>query len=147
MAGRLRDTVVHFNPFFATGHRTDPGHVLAIDVLHTVYYGPMMMLIVAILWRVLLSNPWGMAGTAEHILEQGARRLEAHMLLWFSRNRVPQRERIATLNLSMLGDRHDCGINDGNPRPGCPLKLKAAETGNILPWSLAILQERGERGP
>ena len=143
LAGRTRDRVQHFNPLFATLHNTEPEQVLAIDLLHTVYYGPMMRLIAAILWRVVLSNPWGIVGNLEHVLEQAARRLEAHMLNWFDSHHVPRNRRLGTLTLSMLGNRMGHGINDGKPHPGCPLKLKAAETGHTLPWALGLLEERG----
>ena len=126
-----------------TGFNTEPGHVLAIDLLHTVYYGPMMRLIAAILWRVVLCNPWGIVGTLGHILERAARRLEAHMLLWFERNHVPANDRIGCLTLSRLGDRRGHDLNDGTAHPGCPMKLKAAETGHILPWAIGLLEERG----
>ena len=57
----------------------------------------MMRLISAILWRLLLVNAWGLVGSAEQILELGARRMAANMLRWFEEHLVPQDRRAPLL--------------------------------------------------
>ena len=40
--GRCLDTVTHRNPLFSEDIGTEPSRILAVDSLHTVYYGPVM---------------------------------------------------------------------------------------------------------
>eukprot|EP00974_Lingulodinium_polyedra_P098889 9584787-Lingulodinium_polyedra.AAC.1 len=70
--------------------------------------------------------------------------MAAHMLKWFEDHQVPADRRLSTLTLKMMGDRLGCEIG-GEPHPGCALKVKAAETGSLLPWSLAVLDQWGAR--
>ena len=118
--------------------------VIAVDALHTVYYGPVQRIASCIMWRVLLNNPWGIPGDQDLMLERGARRMAASMALWYEQNNVPQDRRVGSLSLSMFGDRkgHKVRAADDDGHPGCGLKLKAAECGAILPWAASLL-----RGP
>lgn len=95
--------------------------------IHTVYLGTVMRIVSAILWRVLLSNPWRITGSQEQILDLG----------------VPSDRRVAMLSLPMIGDRLDRTVGDTAPHPGAAMKLKAAEMGTLLPWSIAVLEEKG----
>lgn len=143
-ARRLRDPVVRRNPVFAEDICAGPAEVLAVDTLHTVYLGVIMRLVSAILWRMLLANTWNIHGSQEQILEMGVRRMAAHMLRWFEEARTPSDRRVATLSLPMLGDRMGCTVGGAEPHAGCPMRLKGAEMGSLLPWSLALLEQHGQ---
>merc|ERR1712078_837149 len=82
----------------------EPSDVLAIDSLHTVYFGPLMRWIAAALWRILLLDPFNLHGSASNILEIGARRIGSDMKAWFQENEVPHERRIGNLLLVMLGN-------------------------------------------
>ena len=111
--GRAVDAVVRRNPIFAADLHTSP-HVLAIDTLHTVYLGVAARLVSAILWRVLLSNPWKIQQPNEKtLLELGARRMQADMLLWFETHKAPHGRRVGQLTLPMLGDQRDSAVEGG----------------------------------
>ena len=62
--GALLDAVVHRSPLI-DGDQGTTHQTIAIDGLHSVYKGPVMRVSAAILWRTLLSNPWGVQGTLE----------------------------------------------------------------------------------
>lgn len=139
---RLSDPVVHRNPLFSAD-LLDPSAVIAVDSLHTVYLGVVNRLVSAMLWRVLLSNAWQTLGGQERVLEQGIRRMAAHLAVWFEQNRVPHDRRVSTMSLALLGDRLACAVG-GEPHPGGVLKLKAAECGTLLPWAIDLVVEKGQ---
>ena len=122
----------------------EPADVLAIDSLHTVYFGPVMRWISAALWRILLLNPFRIVGSSSCILELGARRMGADMVTWFEENKVPHERRVGNLSPSMLGSPEGCEVGGAKPHPGCGMKYKAAETGALLPWTISFLQRRGQ---
>ena len=114
----------------------EPSDLLAIDSLHTVYFGPLMRWIAAVLWRILLLNPFNLHGSVSNILEIGARRIGADMKTWFQENEVPHERRVGTLLLVMLDNPEGCEVRGARQHPGCPMKYKVAETGYLLPWVL-----------
>lgn len=139
-AGRITDPVMHRNPLFADDLGTSPQAIVAVDSLHSVYYGPMMRWSSATLWRVLLSNPWNLPGPDGQVLDLGTRRLRAHMFTWFEQQNIPHDRRIGDLTLTMLGSREHCTVGGERPHPGTILKTKAAETGIIFEWAMALVQ-------
>ena len=54
----LQDSVVNRVPLFHPSLGISPQETMAIDALHTVYYGPVQRWGSATLWRLALSNPW-----------------------------------------------------------------------------------------
>ena len=135
---RLLDRTLHRNPIFK---HMDPDACLAIDSLHTVYYGPIMRWLSATLWRIVLSNPWRIRGSLECILDGCARRVSAHLSCWYVVNNIPHSRRLGELNLTMMGKRGDYSL-DAPSHAGCVMKTKAAETGDLLPWALELLQSQ-----
>ena len=144
---RSMDASHHRNPLFTAELQTEPSEVLTIDSLHTVYYGPIMRWSACTLWRVLLSNPWQLQGSLAVVLEAGVRRMNAHLQNFFVEHQTPHDKRLSELTLAMLGDRRGCELGGQVPHPGCAMKTKAAETGNLLPWALQILREFGAAVP
>ena len=69
-------------------------------------------------------------------LELGCRRLRLHMTDWFERTEAPHDRRVSGLAVSMLGDRMGC--TSEIPHPGGNMHFKAAETGVLLEWALAL---------
>jgi hypothetical protein len=142
---RPLDPVVHRNPLFNSALHNDPSTVLAIDTLHTVYYGPVSRWTSATLWRILLSNPWRLAGSQEDILDMGLRRMKTHLLKWFDEAGIPHNRRISDLTLQMLGDQDDFNIGGDLSHHGSSLKTKAAETSVLMDWEVTLLQYHGQR--
>jgi len=131
--GSRMDPVHHRNPLFAEDLATSPVQCLAVDTLHTLYYGPVMRWVSAVVWRVLLANPWGFRGAKKAKLELACRQLRGHLRAWSVEAGIAAGDRLGDLTLSMLG---------GEPAPeGCMMKTKAAETGMLMPWALRLLQE------
>ena len=138
--GRCTDISNHRNPLFCDELGTDPSHVLAVDSLHSVYYGPMQKWASATLWRILLRNPWNLPGPDSAVLDLGVRRLRTHMLEYFTEAAVPHNRRVGDLTLTMLGERRGCVVRGDHPHPGTALKTKAAETGIMFNFALSLLQ-------
>ena len=130
---QVTDVMHHRCPLFAPMLAISPQAALAVDTLHTLYFGPAMRLVSAIAWRVLAMNTWGFRGAKAAVLEQGCRQLRAHVLQWFVYENVPNNLRIGDLNLKMLGG------PDGTT--GCTMKRKAVETVTVLPWALRLASE------
>lgn len=135
--GSCKDPVIHRNPLFSVALGTSPNRTLAVDALHTVYYGPVMRWTSAVLWRVLWANPWGCVGAKPLKLEFGVRRLRSDMFAWFKEHGTPADRRLGDLTLTMLGS-EDC---DNGIHPGCMMKTKAGETGVLMGWALDLLRE------
>ena len=55
--GRCTDRVAHRNPLFCEPIGRAPHLQLGQDVLHGIYYGPVMAWTSATLWRILIANP------------------------------------------------------------------------------------------
>ena len=126
---------------FSRALGTDPDSCLAIDTLHTVYYGPVMRWTAAALWRILLANPWGFVGSFEEKMSLCVRRLRLDLFEWLERCNIPHDRRIGDLTLAMLGEDKGCTFGGLTPRPGCMLKTKAAETGLLMEWAIQLLKD------
>lgn len=142
--GACLDTVVRRNPVFSAFLGISPMRTLAIDSLHTLYYGPVMRWTAAVLWRLLLGNPWGFVGNQDARLELGCRRLRSDLQDWCTRTGVPPRDRLNDWTLAMMGSDEGCLADPGTPHPGTLLKTKAAETGLVMRWALDILRSSPE---
>jgi hypothetical protein len=139
--GRCTDAAMHRNPMFCSELGTNPQDILAIDALHTVYYGPVMRWASSVIWRVLLSNPWNLPGADGAVLETGVRMLRKDMLRHFEESHVPHDRRINDLTLKMLGEKRGCVVRGEYPHPGGGLKLKAAECGIAFKWAISMLRK------
>eukprot|EP00959_Pyramimonas_sp_CCMP1952_P445593 9329284-Pyramimonas_sp.AAC.1 len=53
---------MHRCPLFCAALSSSPATTLAIDSLHTIYYGPVQGWTCSAFWRLILSNPWGCPG-------------------------------------------------------------------------------------
>eukprot|EP00973_Karenia_brevis_P066412 9229977-Karenia_brevis.AAC.1 len=92
--------------------------------MHTVYYGPVMRLTSAMLWRILKSNPWNIHGNPSVVMQRGVRQIASELKSWQRRESIPFSDRINDLTLKMLGPARETEEH----HPGGALKLKAAET-------------------
>eukprot|EP00959_Pyramimonas_sp_CCMP1952_P155202 3247410-Pyramimonas_sp.AAC.1 len=103
--------------------------MIAVDVLHTVCYGPVQRLASAILWRIINVNPWGVTGDAATVLEVSIRHLRNEMANWFEEAGVPHNDRIHDLTVSMLG-----GVPPGDVSKYCggSMRFKAHETWVVM---------------
>ena len=145
--GSLLDPVVHRCPLFDESTGITPDNI-AIDALHTVYYGPVQRFASAVLWRVNLSNPWDVRGsTLDSRLEAGAARMRIDLFDWQRKSNIPAGERLGDWNQKMMGDRRGAQHSPEMAHPGCALKLKAAETGLILIWACDLLMRVGHEVP
>ena len=146
-SGAVTDPVHRRNPIFNTECGTSPAGTMVVDALHTVYYGPMTKFESAVLWRVVLQNPWGFRGNNKEVMEQCGTALETNLFNWFHQKNIPHDRRITDFGLSFLGDRLGCAVDGELQHPGDALKLKAAEVGTLLPWVESVLHEHGTRLP
>eukprot|EP00969_Alexandrium_andersonii_P296810 13116088-Alexandrium_andersonii.AAC.1 len=92
----------------------------------------------AVVWRVLLSNPWGHDGALGIKLEMGCRRLRGDLFEWFRDSGIPHEKRVSDLTLKMLGH-DDHTLDPSELHPGCMLKTKAAETSVLMEWAIDLL--------
>eukprot|EP00959_Pyramimonas_sp_CCMP1952_P078749 1646282-Pyramimonas_sp.AAC.1 len=122
---------------------TSPSRSLAVDSLHTLYYGPVQRYVASAMWRVISTNPWNCTGTLKARLEIGCRRLSEDMGRWFGGDGswVPHSQRIGFITLGSLGSRKN--VQDLAKHPGGPMSFKAAETGVLLEFALHELQATG----
>ena len=91
----------------------------------------------AIVWRVLIRNPWGYGGDSVSRREQGVKRLRMHMFEHFLTQEVPPGRRLGDLTTKMLGNEAK-GLA---AHPGCELKVKAAEVHVLMEWAMVLLQK------
>jgi hypothetical protein len=138
--GAVLDRVNNRCPLFSRALGTDPDSCLAIDTLHTVYYGPVMRWTAAAIWRALLANPWGFVGGFDEKISLCVRRLRLDLFEWLERCQIPQDRRIGDLTIAMLGEDKGCSFGGLTPHPGCMLKTKAAETGLLMEWGIQLLK-------
>jgi hypothetical protein len=134
------DAVAHRCPLFSRQLGSNPAETLALDTLHTLYYGPIMRWTSAALWRLIKANPWNLCGTRDVLYDVACRRLTADMVHWFEQNEVPHDRRIGELTPKMLGD---YAVGPSEAHPGGALKLKAAETGLLMSFALHELGVHG----
>ena len=66
----VMDSVVHRNPIYSDALVTNPARTLAVDSLHTLYYGPIQRWVFAAIWRILMSNPWRIRGDKEKTIRR-----------------------------------------------------------------------------
>ena len=125
---QCRDAVIFKCPLFSSELGTNPVRTLAIDSLHSIYYGPMQRLASTILWRVIQRNPWGWEGTQEAIKERSCGSLRSDLFGWYDDIGMDSSRRMHDLTVSMLGD----GPDGDAPSSGSILKVKAAETSDVL---------------
>ena len=142
LGGHSLDSVAHRCPLFSTVLETSPQRTLAVDSLHTLYYGPMMRWTSAALWRTLLSNPWGCTGSLSACLELGTRRLTQELAAWFDAHATPHNRRIREITVNMLGDKRGCTLTNTR-HPGGHLKTKAAETGIMHEFAMDLIVQHG----
>ena len=132
----MLDRVSNRCPLFSRALGTDPDSCLAIDTLHTVYYGPVMRWTAAAIWRTLLANPWGLVGSFDEKISLYVRRLRLDLFEWLERCQIPQDRTIGDLTIAMLGEDKGCRFGGLTPHPGCMLKTKATETGILMEWGI-----------
>ena len=136
---RARGSVMRRNPMFCDRLGTTPSIVLQVDVLHSLNFGLMERVTSASIWRIILSNPWGLRGADSRIRDQAIGLLRGNMLAWFSAN-VASDRRIGDLTEKMLGDRKECSTDGNIVHPGACLKLKAAEMHSFMLWVTELLR-------
>lgn len=129
------------NPIFSRDLDTSPVQNMAVDALHTFYFGPMQRVVAASLWRVLLHNHWGIRGPKSHRLEAGARLLRHHHQRWCANMNIPHSMRLNDWKLSFMGDVGTAQDSPDNAHPGCEMRLKAVEIGLVLRWVIVLLEE------
>ena len=135
------------NPIFSRDLDTSPVQNLAVDSLHSLYFGPMQRVVSASLWRVLLHNPWGHQGPKAHKLDMGARTLRNHHITWCAKKNIPHSMRLNDWKLSFMGDVGSAQDSLDNAHPGCEMRLKAVETGLVLRWTIDVIQDMGRGIP
>eukprot|EP00959_Pyramimonas_sp_CCMP1952_P459911 9479018-Pyramimonas_sp.AAC.1 len=102
---KIMDPMVHRCPLFSDELSCNPVRSIAIDSLHIFYFGPVMRYVSASLWRTVLSNPWGVPGGLDDVVEAGGRRLQGEFLFWQQSQGIPPQQRMGALTTKMLGKR------------------------------------------
>ena len=112
-----------------------PKRCLAIDIMHTLYLGPMQNLCMHIMWKILMSGLWGSFGPTEHERIRIACRMMRHQLFRFYERY--QRDhpdkpltRLSDLTTKMIGKYNDQ-----------KLKMKAMEIWGFLLFLISILED------
>eukprot|EP00959_Pyramimonas_sp_CCMP1952_P389222 8155437-Pyramimonas_sp.AAC.1 len=77
--GRVIDAVTHRCPLFKQEWGASPATSMAVDSLHTVYYGPITRWASSGLWRLIKLNPWNYTGDKDTVYTKCCHRLEADM--------------------------------------------------------------------
>ena len=109
---RSLDCVSHRCALFDQRLGTTPHDNLAVDELHTLYFGPIMRYVSASMWRVVLANTWGFVGTIDQIVELGTRQVSNELLVWQDDMRVPRDQRLSAITPKMLGKRKGHSVQD-----------------------------------
>ena len=135
------------NPLFSRDLDTSPVQNLAVDSLHTLYFGTMQRVVSAALWRVVLHNGWGIIGTKAHRLETGAKLLRQHHISWCKKHEIPHSMRLNDWKLSFMGEAGSAQDSLDNAHPGCEMRLKAVETGLVLRWTIEVIEDIGDGIP
>ena len=123
--GRLADRVHHRNPLFCNEIGITPQSSMQVDLLHTVYLGVLQRYVQGVMWGAIDSNIWGVDGNRSAVIEQTISSLEVDIKRWYIRSVIPTSSRVNHIKTSMLG-------TDAKRE----LKLKAAETGTLVPWAV-----------
>jgi hypothetical protein len=105
---------------------------LAIDLLHTLFLGPAVVLVGHCFWFLIEADAWNILGehSPDDRRQMSIQQLRVQLWAWYSRKRREGEQlcQLEDLNLSMLG--------------GKPFKVpnfKAVETKHILPFVLELL--------
>jgi hypothetical protein len=93
---------------------------------------------------VLLSNPWNFVGGIDLKQKLCCKRLRADLLEWYAEVGMHADRRLSDLTLSMLGDSAGYHGDEDIPHPGCGMKTKAAESGDLMVWAIALLDRHGQ---
>ena len=104
---KVIDSVSHRCPIFSGALHCNPVSALAVDALHTVALGIAHRFVSACIWRVLLRNPWGVAGDLKTALDTEINYVKADLALYQDdpANEVDQNRTVSTVTLKMLGKR------------------------------------------
>ena len=137
-SGSCTDMTTHRCPLIDAEDLGTTNDNVQADILHTVYYGPAMRLLVAILWRIILLNPWGVRGNQEQRINLAVRHLRGE-LQGFNKRSVESNYQVRDLTLKMLGDQRGADAYQ-NPHPGGVGKFKAAECGIMLLFVIELLE-------
>ena len=113
---RATDPVIHRCPLFDPALGTTP-QTLAIDTLHTLYYGPIMRYCCACLWRLILNCVWPHHGDQEARRELACKRMSAELSTWQDAEQIPHENCLPEITITMLGGDHDYDERDPN-HPG-----------------------------
>ncbi len=106
-----------------------------VDLLHTMYLGPMQQFVKHVLWVLLLSASFNTAGdTAEEKTRIGVLKLRAELMSWYhQKSRLGWvLSKMSNLTVKMLG-------SASAPK----LKAKAMETHGLLLFSIDMLSKYG----
>eukprot|EP00959_Pyramimonas_sp_CCMP1952_P456266 9472863-Pyramimonas_sp.AAC.1 len=141
------DSVAHRCPLFKQEWGTSPATTMAIDSLHTVYYGPITRWASTGLWRLIKLNPWKYTGDKDTVYTKCCQRIEADMFTWFDQKQIAHDRRLGGLTIKMLGS--DRGMMDDGARlhPGTMLKAKAAESRVLMDFTRWELEGKGAGMP
>ena len=97
---RVKDAMHHRNPLFSRSLFSSPHNTLCVDILHSVYRGPVMRFCGAAVQRILLKN---LNGSFQAKKENGVAHLKASMDVYFDRSSVPHNRRLNNITLAMCG--------------------------------------------
>jgi hypothetical protein len=100
---KVIDAVHHRNPLFSQSLFSSPHNTLCVDILHSVYLGPVMRFCGAAVQRILLKNAYNMGGSWQAKKESSIALLKASMDVYFERNSVPHARRLNNITLAMCG--------------------------------------------
>ena len=137
LAKSVLDPVAHRCPLFCEELHTTPEKSIAIDSLHTLYYGPCMRHATAALCRLVDGNPWQLRGTAGARVDIGFKRLTADLHQWYDIANVPHDRRVSELTSKMVSH----GGVDGEMHKGGLATLKAAEVSVMMHFAVFALEQ------
>ena len=138
------DAVHQRCPLLCKALGTNAHQTFAIDTLLAQYFGPVQKFESAVFWRVILPNPWAFAGHEQAKLEKTVNQLRSELFAWYQSSGVDFKHRVNDFTVKMMGEKR----LDGNQvHVGCALKLKAAESGAMLPFAMHVLKKYGATVP
>ena len=77
----------HRCPLFSSALGITPNKTIALDLLHTLFLGPMLSWCRLVLWELLLSSIWGVTQPTEaEKLEVGLLMVNAELVRWYSKH-------------------------------------------------------------
>ena len=102
-----------------------PSRSIAIDLLHTLYLGPMQIWCREIMWKFIESGVWGGGVHERDKLRVAAQSIKAELFSWYS----TRRQAFPSENLTQLSNLSLGMVGKANAKR---LKLKAMETYGLL---------------